>query len=129
MFTIHTLSNGITVAVTNLHGGKFSDGTKCSGSPMEDVEKLTCHAQEFPVNGKENIVVSKFILTPEIKNTLDELVRKADIVWVSRPFIQALQDAGIRERYPNVLGMNSTLETQRTSNPADKIIDIDRWAW
>ena len=129
MFYIHTLNSGTTVAITSLHGGKFSDGTQCPGSPKEEVDKLTCQSREFPVNGQDNVVISKFILTPEIRSSLDELVKKADIVWVSRPMIQALESAGIRAHYSSVLGMNATPETQRVANPADKIIDITRWAW
>ena len=78
MFYIHTLRNGTTVAITSLHGGKFSDSTQCRGSPKEDVDKLTCQPYEFPVNGLENVVISKFVLTPDIMSSLDELVNNSE---------------------------------------------------
>jgi hypothetical protein len=44
------------------------------------------------------------------------------------PVLVALREQGIRDRYPNAVAFNATLETQRVP-PDEKIVDIHNWSY
>lgn len=70
-----------------------------------------------------------FAITKQQYELLTELCKLADIIILPILVIETLKREGIREMFPNCVGINTTLDTRRTSNMNDKIVDIDNWSW
>jgi len=134
IFPIHTLKDGRKVILTSNHGFKFSDGTEFKGVPdgfpLDFLNALTVRREFREVSAAlpNRATESKQSLTQEALETLSRLSGEADIVLVPFMVISAMKEMGVRNLYPKVLAFNATPETTR-SNPDEKIVDIDNWAW
>jgi hypothetical protein len=138
-FPLHTLKDGRTILITSKHGYRFSDGTDCLS--IKDGEGILSYEYVGTLEVKMMRKVKKLkpfkatksmpIPTTEAYKMLDAIHRckEVDAVLVSYVMVSALENSGHRERYHKALGFNSTKETSRMSNPQDKIVDVDNWAW
>lgn len=128
---IHTLKDGSTVINTSLHPFRFSDGTECGVQVRELVDELSLPRKTEFRRKIKNMTVNEcgFTITKQQYELLIELCKLADIIILPILVIETLKREGIREMFPNCVGINTTLDTRRTSNMNDKIVDIDNWSW
>ena len=127
---VHVLANGGTVITTSAHGFKFSDGTSCGPQDVQFVSQFTLK-KSYKVSRQikgMNLTCSKFVVSEEQYNLLQDIASKADIVLVSFQLLQALHDTfGANAAFGNVVCFNATPETSRSA-PNDKIVDVNNWS-
>lgn len=128
---IHTLVSGATVLVTSPgHGFRFSDG-----SVAEPQEKSVCDLLTLKRVSKKRGEIKGMVLNETLlqidhlqQEYLEGLCRHADIVLLPFPVLAALREQGIRDKFPNAVAFNATVETQRAA-PAEKVVDINNWSY
>jgi len=140
-FPVHTLADGRKVAITSKHGYHFSDKTSCqeemdiaakTNSISFDYLNAIVVEREFApavLALPNKATSSKSKLTSESLPVLEALSEVVDIILVSFMVVDAMDKMGIRNQYPKVLAFNSTRETARVNSVAEKIVDLDNWAW
>jgi hypothetical protein len=129
-FSIHTLANGATIASLSPHGFKFSDGTEslAQGKAFCDLFTLArCNKRVGEIKGM-TINSVQMLLSQHQLDCLSELCGLVSLVLVPFPVLTALREQQVRDRYPNVVAFNATVETQRAA-PQDKIVDINNWSY
>lgn len=138
-FPVHTLANGLSVAVTSPHGYKFSDGTELVLPESIDDKYVTAlTVEDIDENvflGKVPAVHTRKRLPESAINHLRSLMGEPTIDIILVPFvvIAALYDMereGMLTRgdWSKVVAYNATPETRR-SRPDEKIVDTRRWSY
>jgi hypothetical protein len=127
---IHTLNNGATVISLSAHPFTFSDGTIAESQDETLVREFTLprELESMPAIAGMKVNRTNMILSEDHLVRLDELASSVDVVILPFPVLTALREQGVRDKFPNCLAFNSTVETQR-SPPNEKIVDIDNWSY
>ena len=126
----HVLASGLVVGITSAHDFRFSDGTFCPvGATKEFVGSLTT-TRDFRVVKETPFRATRSTqsLNSDQLGILEKVSGEVDIVLVSFMLLSSLYSMGARDRFPKVVAFNATTETARSA-PADKVVDVNNWAW
>lgn len=124
------LVNGATVTSLSPHQFKFSDGTILAPQNSDVVAMFTLRRELANVGSIKGMTLNSvsFVLSDEQLTNLGQLSALADIVVCPFPFLTALREMGVRDKFPNVVAFNATAETQR--GPAtEKVVDLNNWSY
>lgn len=127
---VHALKSGATVLSLSAHPFQFSDGTVSEKQEQCLVEAFTLRRVFKKVGMVKGMTVNemKMILTQDQLNLLGDLCKTVDLVILPFPVLTALREQGEREKFPNAVSFNATVETQRSA-PNEKVIDINNWSY
>jgi hypothetical protein len=122
--------NYLRIAGLSPHGFRLSNGDEVPGQVKEFVDAVRVDMESTPVDSKLPVSVSRQTLSINSDGlaVLEFMQHNFDITIVPFMVISALDQMGVRDKYPNVLAYNATPETRRSA-PADKVVDLDNWSY